>query len=237
MTECDHKWKAVPGARDYESCPGGHVRSLPREKNGRTYPGTYPEPMKLREDGDGYLVFNYTDDDGVRHTNASVARVTLMTHDPAWRPWLQACHGPGGQKDNRFPGNIRTDTADANRQEALETRLANNPPKPKPPKVCPRCGAEHWEKGKNCRACFEGIGVRGARLLADGVGPEKVAEHLDYPLAGVLNLAVRYGGLRFVIEDELNAMLRAASHSASPARRLRRVLFRREASRQNSDAQ
>ena len=234
MTECDHAWKAIPGASDYENCPGGHVRSLPRAKNGRTYPGTYPEPMKLREDGDGYLVFNYTDDDGVRHTNASVARVTLMTHDPAWRPWLQACHGPGGQKDNRFPQNIRTDTADANRQEALELRMANNPAKPKPARTCPACGKEHRDRGRRCHACVVELGVRGARLLADGVPLEDAAGELDYDPRHLLTLAVKYGGLRFVIEDELNAMLRAAGHRES---RLRRVLSRRGPSRQNSDAQ
>ena len=234
MTECDHAWKAIPGASDYENCPGGHVRSLPRDKNGRTYPGTYPEPMKLREDGDGYLVFNYTDDDGVRHTNASVARVTLMTHVGPCPPGMEACHGDGGRKDNRWPENIRWDDRIVNWQEALDTRMRNNPPKPKPARTCPACGKEHRDRGRRCHACVVELGVRGAQLVAGGMTPERAAEELDYPPIHLLTLAVKYGGLRFVLEDEINAALRTASH---PPSRLRRVLSRREASRQNSDAQ
>jgi hypothetical protein len=235
MTGSDGGWVRFPDAQYYEGHPSGQIRSHPREKeNGRVYGGTYPDPMKLREDGDGYLVFNYTDDDGVRHTNVSVARTILRLFDPDWRPWLQACHN-GDQKDNSFPGGIRTDTPEANREEALALRLERNPPRVKPPKVCPRCGAEHQEKGKNCRECFEGIGVEFTRLLVDGVPPEDAADQVGYPLNGALNLALRYGGLRFVTEAGLNVMLSAASHAASHSHRLRSVLFRRGASRGNSD--
>jgi len=225
MTDSDiqtETWKPIPGAKDYLVSDQGRIRSLPRTKNGRFYEGR--DPLKLREDGDGYLMFNYTDDEGVRHHNVSVARTVLLAHDPdGYRPGLQACHSPaapdgsGGRKDNRLV-KLRWDTEDANREEALALRLVNTPPKVKPPKVCPRCGAEHAERGRNCRACFEGIGVQFAQLLADGVPPEKAAERVDYPLNGALNLAVRYGGLRFMTEAGLNVMLRAASHPEKPRR-------------------
>jgi len=227
----DDGWVKFPDAQYYEGHPSGQIRSHPREKeNGRTYGGTYPDPMKLREDGDGYLVFNYTDDDGKRHTNVSVARTILRLFDPDWRPWLQACHN-GDQKDNSFPGGIRTDTPDANREEALAVRLANSPPKVKPPKVCPRCEREHQDKGRNCHACVVQIGLDGAIYLAEGMSPSKIEEKLGYPFIGVFNLAVRYGGLRCTIDVPRWGL---SSRIVTKARSLS-VLFRREASRRNSD--
>jgi len=41
---------------------------------------------------------------------------------------------------------------------------------------------------------------------------------VGYPLNGALNLALRYGGLRFVTEAGLNVMLRGASHAEKPRR-------------------
>jgi len=209
------KWLPVPGAGYYEASDRGHVRSVDRTIGGRFYKGVV---LKPREDADGYLRVNITNDRGERQHNESVARLVLMAHDPeGYRPGLHACHGPNGKRDNRLT-ELRWDTPEANRMEALAVRLENSPPKPKPPKVCPRCGAEHAEKGKNCRACFEGIGVEFARLLVDGVPPEEAADRVGYPLNGALNLALRYGGLRFVTEAGLNVMLRGASHAEKPRR-------------------
>ena len=239
------EWKPFPDARYYEASHRGYIRSRPREKNGRMVGGTFPDPMRLRRDPDGYLMFNYTDDAGVRHHNVSAARTVLRVHDPAWRPWLQACHGPGGKEDNRWPENLRTDTPDANREEALALRLRNNPPKPKPAKVCPRCQKEHHGKGRNCHECVVELGVRGARLLADGMGLEAAGDQLGYPPVALFNLAVKYGHLVCVVEPPHTGLSMATREGKSaaaptarhPQSRLRRVLFRREASRQNSDAQ
>ena len=213
----DSNWAPFHDARHYQAdALSGNVRSLPRTVNGRAHKGT--DPLKPHPDADGYLRINYTDDNGVRHHGASRARCMLMAHDPGgYFEGAEACHGPGGRQDDRL-ANLRWDTSEANRIEALAVRLENSPPKPKPPKVCPRCGAEHAEKGKNCRACFEGIGVEFARLLVDGVPPEEAADRVGYPLNGALNLALRYGGLRFVTEAGLNVMLRAASHAEKPRR-------------------
>lgn len=225
------EWLPFPDARDYQASHRGKIRSFKRDPGGLV--------MKLRPDPDGYLRFNYTDDKGERHHNVSVARMVLLAHDPGgYRPGMHACHKPGASRqDNRWPEIIYWGTEERNRLEALAVRLENNPPKVKPPKVCPRCGAEHHEKGRNCRACFEGVGVQFARLVADGTRPEKAAELVDYPLAGALNLAVLYGGLRFVVENEINAALQAASHAESSPRWLRRVINRAGAWLADSDGE
>ena len=222
------EWKPIPGAGYYEASHRGQVRSVDRTIGSRFHKGVV---LKLREDGDGYWVVNITLDGGERKHNASVARLVLAAHDPAYREDWQACHGPGGQKDNRFPENIRTDRPEANREEALALRLERNPPKPpKPPKVCPRCGAEHTGKGRNCHDCVVGLGVTTANMLADGKPLDWIADELDYPPAGLFNLAVRHGSLRCTIGP-------FAGDPPSPRSWLRRVMSRREASRQISDAQ
>ena len=232
-------WKPVPGAGYYEASDLGHIRSVDRTIAGRFYKGVV---LKPREDGDGYLVVNITYDGGERKHGMSVARLVLLTHAPeGYAPGLEACHGPGGQKDNRLP-NLRWDTKDANREEALGVRLANRPPQPKPPKTCPRCGSEHRGKGQNCHECVAGLGVTAAVMLADEVPLDKVAAELDYPPVGCFNLAVRYGGLRcyilHIIEDEVNAALRTTGGDAeSPQRWSRRVINRAKTWLADSDAQ
>jgi len=226
-------WKPIPGARHYEASHRGHIRSVDRWRGGRFYKGVV---LKPREDPDGYLRVNITYDDGERKHNLSVARLVLLAHDPDGHAEdLDACHGPGGPQDNRWPENIRWDTKDANREEALAVRLVNSPPKPRPPKVCPRCSKEHGGKGRNCHECVVAIGENAARYLAEGMPLDKVADALDYPPAGVFNLAVRYGSLHLSIRPPLPPGGHAESRPLF-ARRLRRVLFRRGASRQDSDA-
>jgi hypothetical protein len=222
------EWLPLPGAGYYEASHRGKVRSVDRTKNGRAYLGVV---LKLREDGDGYLVFNYTDDAGVRHHNVSVARTVLLAHDPGgYREGLQACHGPGGQRDNRWPENLRWDTSDANREEALAARLANTPPKVRPPKACPRCAREHQGKGRNCPDCVDGLARASARLLAAGTMLDKVAGELEYPPAACYNLAVRRGYLRVTLSEA------HPDYVPSPPPRLRRVLFWRDGPRRTSDA-
>jgi NUMOD4 motif len=220
-------WKPVPGAGYYEVSHRGHVRSVDRTINGRFCKGVV---LKPRQDGDGYLVVNITYDGGERRHGVSVARLVLLAHDgepPG--PSMQACHGPGGQRDNRWPENLRWDTDEANRQEALVVRLQNRPPKPpRPLKACPRCGAQHGGKGQNCHECVVGLGVRAALLLSGGMMLDKVAAELEYPPAGAFTLAVKYGGLRVTLDT---------GHRPSPQPWLRRVMNARKASRQNSDAQ
>jgi hypothetical protein len=231
MTDSDVRtetWKPIPGAGYYEASDQGRVRSVDRTIDGRHYDSV---TLKPREDGDGYLVVNYTDDARVRHHGVSVARLVLLAHDPeGYAPGLEACHGPAGRKDNRRV-NLRWDTDEANRIEALELRLQNSPPKPKPLKTCPRCGAQHGGRGQNCHDCVVGLGTTAAVMLSAGAMLDKVSAELEYPPAAAYNLAVKYGDLRVTLGNA------SADYAERPASWLRRVLFRREASRQNSDGQ
>lgn len=227
MTDSDVKaeaWAPFHDAKYYQAdALSGRVRSLDRTLKGRFYPETV---LKPRPDGDGYLRINYRDDNGVRQEGASVARCVLMAHDPGgYFPGAEACHGDGGRQDNRL-ANLRWDTSEANREEALAVRLERNPPKPKPLKVCARCGAGHDRQGKNCLRCMVQIGADGTDLILSGMRPEKVEKELAYPFIGVFNLAVTHGGLRFYREG----------YPPSPPPKKRRslsVLFRRGPSRRD----
>ena len=226
----DSNWAPFHDARHYQAdALSGNVRSLPRTVNGRAHKGT--DPLKPHPDADGYLRINYTDDNGVRHHGASRARCMLMAHDPGgYFEGAEACHGPGGRQDDRL-ANLRWDTSEANRIEALAVRLENSPPKPKPPKVCPRCGAQHRGLGQNCPACIDGLAVTAAALLAGGMTLDQVAEELGYPPVACYNLPLRRGLLAVTLSDT------HPDYAPSPQRRLRSALFHRQASRQNSDAQ
>ena len=87
------------------------------------------------------------------------------------------------------------------------------------------------------------LGVQAARLRAAGVTFREAGDRLGYPPDGLDVLAERYGGLRYIIDAAEVAHLGLSTPSAagksgdreSHRRWLRRVLIRREASRQNSD--
>jgi NUMOD4 motif len=186
------KWAPIPGAGYYQASDQGRVRSIDRTIGTRFYPSTV---LKPREDGDGYLVVNITYDSGERKHGVSVARLVLLAHDPdGRRPGLQACHGPGGQKDNRV-ANLRWDTDEANRADWRR----DNPPQPKPPKQCVICTAEFEGNGRRCHPCVVGTGAEAAKLLQGGMALKAVTERLGYPvtvdgLDGIVTLARRYGG-------------------------------------------
>lgn len=234
MTDSDVKaetWKAVPGVQWwYEASDRGRIQSLDhKDRNGRPHKGTVLNP---RPDGDGYLVVNVTLEDGTRKHGMSVARLVLLAHagEPP-QPDMQACHGPGGQKDNRWPENLRWGTDEENRADWRR----DNPPVPKPLKVCVRCGAGFNTKGNRCRPCITWFAEEGARRMAGGMDPEQAAREVDYPSAiGLIRLGMKHAGLRFVVTPREDPAVVTLSDNR---RRLRRVLFRREASRQNSDAQ
>jgi len=228
-------WRPVPGAGYYEASDQGRIRSVDRTIGARFYRGVV---LKPREDGDGYLVVNITYDGGDRRHGVAVARLVLLTHAPeGYEPGLEACHGPGGRKDNRL-GNLRWDTKDANREEALALRLVNSPPRVRPPKVCPRCGHEHEGKGRNCPACITGLGVSAARMLAAGMMLDKVADELQYPPVGVFNLAVRHGGTRVVADQApVTRSEPDSGHAESRDSWSRRVLIRWRAWLADSDAE
>jgi hypothetical protein len=196
MTDSDVRvetWKPIPGAGYYMASDLGNVRSITHTTKGRLFEG---RELKPRRDSDGYLVVNITYDGGVRVHGVSVARLVLLAHAGEPKPGEgQACHGPGGQRDNRYPENLRWDTDEANREEWWR----DNAPPPKPAKVCLRCGGPVPGSGLRCHPCVEAIGVESARLLAAGTRLKAVAEKVGYPvtvdgLDGVHRLARLYGG-------------------------------------------
>jgi hypothetical protein len=234
MTDSDTRtetWKPVPGAGYYMVSDRGGVRSITHTTKGRLFEGIALRP---RRDGDGYLVVNITYDEPVgRKHGVSVARLVLLAHDPdGYAPGLEVCHGPGGQQDNRYPENLRWDTKEANRDDWRR----DNPPKPKPPKVCPRCHREHRGKGKNCHECVVRLGIDAADLLADGVLLDQAEAALEYPAAALFTLAVRYGGARVVVNRDATVSEPTPGHVPSLESQLHRAIIRWKAWRGNSDA-
>ena len=173
-------------------------------------------------------------DDGTKKTVTMHSGV-LRSHVPGYpQPGQETLHGPGGQEDNRFPENIYPGTHPAN----VAQRVAANPRAPKPLKVCPLCQREHEGRGRRCPECIHQLGVAAAPLIEESADLEAVAKALDYPSAvGVFNLAVKHGGLRLYVDQAaVTGSEPGIRHPESPPSWLRRVLFRREASRRNSDA-
>jgi hypothetical protein len=211
------EWKKIADVKPYyEFSHRGLVRSLDHTTRGRFYAGK--EPLTPRLDGDGYEVVNITYNDGTRKNGVSVARLILLAHDPeGYAPGLQACHGPGGQRDNRWPENLRWDTDEANRADWRR----DNPPRPRPLKECVRCGAGFGGNGRRCHPCLVQIGQLGARLLADGADLEAAAEEAGYPSAvGLFRLAVRYGGLRCTVEGVTPAIVVVPEELAAAAKEM-----------------
>jgi len=223
------EWKPYPGAGYYEFSHRGLARSVDRTVGGKFYPG---KELATRLSNRGYVLADIRMDTGEKKSITMHSGV-LRSHDRAPEPWEECCHGPGGPQDNRWPENIRWGTRGRN----LADMAAARPPRP--PRTCPRCGAEHRGRGQNCPECMTAIGVAAAGELAQGKMLDRVADELDYPPAGVYRLAVTRGGLRCYIEHApANATAAVTqSHRKPRASWLRRVIFRREASRQNSDAQ
>jgi hypothetical protein len=209
-------WKPIPGAAWYQASNRGRIRSIDRTIAGRPYPGVV---LKPREDGDGYLVVNITYDGGERKHGVSVARLVLLAHDPdGCKPGLQACHGPGGQKDNRWPENLRWDTDEANRADWRR----DNPPQPKPAKRCVRCRGEFKGNGYRCHPCVVEIGLEAASLLEKGVRLKDATERLGYPvtpdgLDGLHKLARQYGGYGLPVSQRVKARWKAWLAGGDPA--------------------
>jgi hypothetical protein len=76
----------------------------------------------------------------------------------------------------------------------------------------------------------DGLASVAAARLAAGAMLDTVSEELAYPPAACYNLAVRRGYLRVTVTEAHPDYV-----PSPPRRRLRGVLFRRQASRQNSD--
>jgi hypothetical protein len=192
MTDSE-MWKAIPGYPFYEVSDCGRVRSIPREANGRTYRSVV---MSTRPSNSGYVLVDVRNAEGKKETRTM--HTLVLAAFAGQRPHgHEARHLNGDPLDNRAENLVWGTKA-----ENEEDKFAHGRPRAaeKPPKVCPRCQAEHRDPGRRCHACVAEVGEEAARLLVAGVPLDQVAERLDYPsLGGLLTLAQRYGGLRLVL--------------------------------------
>ena len=197
MTDSDTQtetWKPIPGYPNYEVSDCGRVRSIPREEHGRTYRGVV---LSTRESNSGYVLVNLRDAEGERQTR-TVHTLMLTAFVGPCPPGQESRHLNDISTDNRWPENLVWGT----KKENAADKFANGRPRaaPKPPKVCPRCQAEHHDPGRRCHACVTEIGEQAARLLVAGVPLDQAADRLDYPShSGLLVLAQKYGALRLVL--------------------------------------
>lgn len=105
----------IPGYQNrYAVTRDGRVFSVPR-------PGTKGGWLKQSPNSHGYLRVQLTSADGTQK-NWTVHTLVLMTYVGERPEGLQACHGPGGQTDNRLE-NLRWDTPAANCRDRDLTRL------------------------------------------------------------------------------------------------------------------
>lgn len=166
----------------------GGIRSVDRTVAGRRLKGTLLTP---RLNSSGYVIFNVTDDAGVKRTMLA-HKLILSAHVGEPEPGQETLHDPAkGPLWCRVPEDMRYGT----RRENVDDWKKNNGAQPKPPKHCVRCEEEFRGNGRRCHACVVAIGQEGAALLRSGVTLGAAAEQLEYPSAeGLHTLAVKYGG-------------------------------------------
>jgi hypothetical protein len=206
--ESDERWVPVPEIDGctfsaYRASTGGRVRSIDRTVGVRRVRGVVLKPTPNNRGG--YLLISMScDNPEPEHPKhkITVHKVILNTFAGPCPPGMEACHGPGGPADNRWPDSgLRWGSKpenDAERIEALRRagRSGNGRavPAPKIHRPCILCAAPVTHGGRRCHDCVVKIGQEAARLLATGMSLEEVAAQLDYPTAnGVASLALRYG--------------------------------------------
>jgi hypothetical protein len=225
------EWMPYPGAGYYEFSHRGKARSVDRTSGGTFYRG---KELATRLNNQGYILVDIRMDTGEKKTITMHSGV-LRSHDREPEPWEECRHGGGGPQDNRWPENIQWGTRPANLADMAAARPQ------RPPKTCPRCGAEHRGRGQNCPDCMTGIGVSAAAMMAAGEMLDRVAAELDYPPVGVYRLAVTKGGLHVhagpcpATQSDPPAVTQ--SYRTPQASWLRRVINGAQGSRRNSDAQ
>ena len=181
MTDSDiqtETWAPIPGfAIRYQASTEGQVRN----KNGLV--------MSPRPDGGGYLQLNLVDDTGETRTRP-VHKLILWTFCGECPEGMEACHGPGGQLDNRLV-NLRWGPIPDNRREPSPRRAQRQPRTPAP---CILCGKPVTKGGRRCHDCVVMMGTNAAEMMRSGETLEATNDLLEYGNAVYLHkLAVRYG--------------------------------------------
>jgi hypothetical protein len=193
MTDSDVQtleWKTWPGFSRYEASHRGFIRN---RRTGRV--------LAVTADEDGYRRLNLYADDGTR-PNLSVARCVLTAHAGPPGGGQEACHGPGGRQDNRWPENIRWDTREENERDKI---AAGTTAKPNPTYPCrDGCGQLVISEGRRCLDCVRRVGQEAAAMLGRGVNLYDVAEHFGYTAPDwVWKLATEHGGCTLTKREAL----------------------------------
>jgi hypothetical protein len=142
------------------------------------------------------VLVNLRDADGERQTRTVHTLVLAAFTGPRPRG-QESMHLNNDPLDNRAENLVY-----GSHPENVEAQFGNGRPRaaPKPPKVCPRCSAEHHDQGRRCHPCVVELGELSARLLVAGVTPDDAAAKLDYPSpSGLVVLAQKHGGLRLTL--------------------------------------
>lgn len=184
------EWKTWPGFSRYEASHRGKIRN---RRTGKI--------LAVTVDPDGYERLNLYADDGSR-PGLSVARCVLAAHHRAPEPGEEACHGPGGRRDNRYPENIRWDDRAGNERDKV---AAGTTPTPNPTYPCrDGCGQLVINEGRRCPDCIRRVGQEAAAMLSRGVNLMDVAEHFGYTGPDwVWKLATEHGGCTLTKREAL----------------------------------
>jgi NUMOD4 motif len=187
----DPEWATWPGFSRYEASHRGAIRNLRR---GRT--------LAVTLDPDGYERLNLYADDGTR-PNVSVARCVLLAHAGPPGEGEEACHGPGGRRDNRWPENLSWGSKEKN--NGPDKAAAGTLPTPNPTYPCKDgCGQLVINEGRRCPGCVKRVGREAAAMLGHGVNLYDVAEHFGYTQPDwVYKLATEHGGCTLTKREAL----------------------------------
>ena len=196
-TDSDNGWRPV---RPIDGCTFsayqasgelGHVRSIDRVVGARRVRGVV---LKERADGDGYRRINMSCDDPEHkpHTH-TVHKVILTTFDKPCPPGMEACHGPGGPGDNRYPASglqwgSKVFNASTN-QASLAPIVTSYPCR-----NAPRCPNTNAKPDRRCTDCVAEMGMQAAAMLNAGMNLNDVAVHFGNTQEWVFKLAVQHGG-------------------------------------------
>jgi hypothetical protein len=173
-------FKTIPGYSRYEVSDRGYIRNVITDRL-----------MAMNPNNEGYLRLSLVRDDGKR-VNVLVHRCVLLAHAGPPQDGQEACHGEGGQLDNRYPENLRWGTKPENERDKI---AAGTTPKPNPTHPCKDgCGALVISEGRRCLDCVQRVGREATAMLNRGVNLYDVAEHFGYTAPDwVWRLAVEHG--------------------------------------------
>src|SRR5580700_4747336 len=197
------EWKPVPGFSSYEASDdsawrrdgdtlvlvSGGVRSIDRDlPDGRHRRGQLLRP---RPSNAGYLLFNMTDDDGMKRT-LTAQKIVLAAHAGECPPGQEARHWDDNPLNNRWrPGSTEEESVAAGgnlfygtKRAQYDDKIRNGmappvpPARPKPP--CILCGQPVDKGGRRCHDCVVGIGVAAAAMLSRGQTLAEAMKALGY---------------------------------------------------------